>query len=185
MENLVRKRRLDAISEDGQSKRCSVCGFTKLLKDFNKNKITKDGYQGTCRDCTQEQDRKRLLDPQKAQEGRERALKFYYNNQKEILGRNTYRQIVLKIRAINELGAKCEECGEEHPATLQFHHRNPEEKEFSLSTKTLSATKLFPWEIILKEIQKCQLLCANCHAKLHSTWTEDAIKEAKKYIKTL
>ena len=181
----MRKRRSDAFCQDGKSKRCSVCSFTKLYEHFNKNKASKDGYSSTCRECSQERDRKRLLDPNKAQEGRERALKFYYKNKEKVLGRNTYRQIVLKVRAIEELGGKCEICEEGHPATLQFHHRNPEEKEFSLSTKTLSATKLFPWEIILKEIQKCQLLCANCHAKLHSTWTEDAIKESKKYIKTL
>jgi transposase-like protein len=61
--------------------------------------------------------------------------------------------------------ARCKYCGENHPAVLQFHHRDPREKEFDVSSfvyhqkgglKKLEA-----------EIAKCDVLCANCHLKHH------------------
>ena len=58
----------------------------------------------------------------------------------------------------------CARCHESHPATLQFHHRNPEEKDFSIS---VYRTGKWSRDRILKEIAKCEVLCANCHAKEH------------------
>ncbi len=54
-------------------------------------------------------------------------------------------------------------CGFDHPAALQFHHRNPNKKEKELSMVYES------WSIerIMKEIKKCEVLCANCHFKFH------------------
>lgn len=179
METLPRKKRSDAISETGESKRCTKCGFTKKLEDFNKSKACKDGHRTVCRNCTKEQDKKRLLDPEQAQKGRDRALRHYYDNQEKAQNRNGNRQLLLKMKAVQVLGGKCEECGENHPACLQFHHINPEEKSFSLSTKTLAATIQFPWEVILEELKKCKLLCANCHAKHHSVWKEEDIKSIR------
>lgn len=59
---------------------------------------------------------------------------------------------------------KCSMCPESHPATLQFHHRNAGEKDFIISEAIRGRRA---WSSILKEIQKCDVLCANCHAKLH------------------
>ncbi len=59
---------------------------------------------------------------------------------------------------------KCTKCHEDHPATLDFHHRNRKEKEFGvthLAHYGYSITK------IKKEMAKCIILCANCHRKLH------------------
>ena len=56
----------------------------------------------------------------------------------------------------------CIKCGENHPACIEFHHINPEEKEYTISM--LSGKTL---KFILKEAAKCQILCANCHRKLH------------------
>ncbi len=53
-------------------------------------------------------------------------------------------------------------CGESHPAALQFHHRNPAEKSFGISS---GATKSL--EDLSAELAKCDVLCASCHAKLH------------------
>ena len=58
----------------------------------------------------------------------------------------------------------CIFCGENHPATLDFHHRNPEEKDILLARVTSNG---WSKERILKEIEKCDVLCANCHRKLH------------------
>jgi predicted HNH restriction endonuclease len=63
---------------------------------------------------------------------------------------------------------KCEVCGEDHIACLDFHHRDPQEKETSLFR--VIWVKCWGKERILAEIAKCQVLCSNCHRKLH--WRE-------------
>lgn len=70
----------------------------------------------------------------------------------------------MKHQLIVERGGKCERCGyDKCEAALQFHHRNPAEKSFMLSIKSSSHS----WEEWQEEAQKCELLCANCHAELH------------------
>jgi hypothetical protein len=60
----------------------------------------------------------------------------------------------------------CRECGYcEHPSALSFHHRNPEEKEFTIS-KYGAKSSVDVWE----EIEKCDILCECCHQKLESKW---------------
>jgi hypothetical protein len=66
---------------------------------------------------------------------------------------------------------KCEECGyNKCMAALEFHHINPEDKEFQLSSimhikyETIQTLK----ENIEKELNKCIVLCSNCHKYLHS-----------------
>ena len=58
---------------------------------------------------------------------------------------------------------KCGKCGFSHPAALDFHHTDSSKKEFSLGSTGLSVSK----ERFLKEIQKCEILCANCHRIHH------------------
>jgi len=69
----------------------------------------------------------------------------------------------------NQLKAtsECDHCGENHPATLEFHHRDPQKKEFNLG-KAVSVG--YSIERIKKEVAKCTVLCANCHAKEHYEW---------------
>lgn len=58
----------------------------------------------------------------------------------------------------------CKECGENHPACLDFHHKDPAEKEAGVARllhDTRSKNRL------LREIAKCEVLCANCHRKHH------------------
>jgi 5-methylcytosine-specific restriction endonuclease McrA len=68
-----------------------------------------------------------------------------------------------KEKAVEYKGGKCCKCGYDKCITaLEFHHRNPEEKEFSFSSYSNNA-----WKNISKELDKCDLLCANCHRELH------------------
>jgi len=70
-----------------------------------------------------------------------------------------------KTEAVNLKGGKCSACGyNKNYAALQFHHRNPENKVFNLDARNLSNTN---WDSILKELDKCDLLCSNCHAETH------------------
>ncbi len=62
---------------------------------------------------------------------------------------------------------ECARCGENHPATLQFHHRDPQEKDFNLSEAVREGYSI---ERIKREVAKCIVLCANCHAKEHYEW---------------
>ena len=89
------------------------------------------------------------------------------------------RQLKLKIKALDYLGKVCSECGEDHPAALQFHHIDPATKKFGVSTKTLSSVKKFPWEKVTEELDKCVILCGNCHAKHHTAWDNEMVEEAR------
>lgn len=59
---------------------------------------------------------------------------------------------------------KCEKCGESDPVCLDFHHRDPTQKEIGISDAVNSKWTL---ERLKKEIEKCIVVCANCHRKIH------------------
>ncbi|OHA47859.1 MAG: hypothetical protein A2806_02350 [Candidatus Terrybacteria bacterium RIFCSPHIGHO2_01_FULL_48_17] len=74
------------------------------------------------------------------------------------------RRRKLKLLAIEYLGGKCLACGYTRcAAAFDIHHRNPQKKEFGLSTKGLTRS----WARIKNELEKCILLCANCHREIH------------------
>ena len=60
-------------------------------------------------------------------------------------------------------GLRCK-CGEDHWACLEFHHRDPKEKDMHVSYLRRGT---YSKKRILKEIEKCDVMCANCHRKLH------------------
>ncbi len=67
------------------------------------------------------------------------------------------------------LGDKCMICGYDRcPGALDFHHRDPKQKEFGLSDRGLTRS----WEKTKKEIDKCVLICANCHREVHAGITQ-------------
>ena len=88
------------------------------------------------------------------------------------------RRFRAKAAAIEYLGSKCQKCGwSGNQAALQFHHKNPAAKEFTIGNVANKS-----WNSIKKEIQKCILLCANCHSIQHSTKNERVfLKEALNY----
>lgn len=75
-----------------------------------------------------------------------------------------YRHTRMK-KAIELKGGKCEECGyEKSVRSLTFHHISPKDKVFTLDSRNILSKK---WTDILKELDKCKLLCMNCHMELH------------------
>lgn len=69
-----------------------------------------------------------------------------------------------KQRLVNSLGGKCCICGyNKCLSALQFHHKNPEEKDFTISQNAHIA-----FEKALQEVKKCILVCANCHREIHA-----------------
>ena len=72
-----------------------------------------------------------------------------------------------KIRdmAIEYKGGKCVLCGYcKCKDALEFHHKNEKNKKFGVSQDGLTRS----WEKVKKEIDKCILICANCHRELHN-----------------
>ena len=73
----------------------------------------------------------------------------------------------MKRLLIEYKGGKCEQCGyNKCDGALQFHHIDPKEKDFTISQVNLNDTN-FSIDKIIEEVNKCQLLCANCHAEIH------------------
>lgn len=74
-----------------------------------------------------------------------------------------------KIQLIQLKDGKCQKCGIKYDGTngsiFDFHHKNPDEKEFNLSMSKAISRK---WEDILTELNKCILICSNCHRYLHT-----------------
>jgi len=68
----------------------------------------------------------------------------------------------LKELAFEYLGGKCRVCGYNRClSAIDFHHRDPREKDFTISTK-------MSWEMIVKELDKCVAVCATCHREVHA-----------------
>ena len=70
----------------------------------------------------------------------------------------------LKIQAVEYKGGKCQICDYNNcMEALEFHHLDPSQKEFGIS----KTGNTYSWEKIKNEIDKCVLLCANCHREIH------------------
>lgn len=73
------------------------------------------------------------------------------------------RRFQIKLSAVEYKGGKCELCGYNRSMrAFDFHHKNPQEKDFSISDQMH-----LPWELIKQELDKCMLLCSNCHREVH------------------
>ncbi len=84
-----------------------------------------------------------------------------------------------KQNLIKVLGNKCCLCGyDKIPDALEFHHINPEEKDYAIS-KNGTCNDL---EKDLAEIKKCVLVCANCHREIHNNlYSEEELWEKQNY----
>ena len=73
----------------------------------------------------------------------------------------------IKKQLVQYKGGKCERCGyDKCIQALQFHHKIPGQKDFAISTQLNLSN--FSMENYYKEVDKCELLCANCHCEEHS-----------------
>lgn len=74
------------------------------------------------------------------------------------------RRFEKKKRAVEYLGGKCVDCGyDKYIEALEFDHIDPSKKEFSIS-----GNHCVSWERIKKELDKCEIRCANCHRERHA-----------------
>jgi hypothetical protein len=89
----------------------------------------------------------------------------YGNNKYQDYGSQQKRSRRRKLKIISMMGGKCSICGyNKNFSALSFHHTNPKDKCIKLDSRSLSNHS---WEAIMKELQKCVLLCQNCHNETH------------------
>ena len=133
----------------GPSKRCSRCHKTKYLGEFHRFTKAKDGRQAQCKLCYRATDRKRWRQEKRriteVKKRRRAQIRMWFQKYKTAL--------------------ICSCCPERDPACLTFHHRKPANKHFDVSD---GVTKGKAIVVIIREIAKCDVLCANCHLKLES-----------------
>lgn len=68
----------------------------------------------------------------------------------------------IKDKAVEYLGGVCEDCGvKDHSCIYDFHHEDPDKKDFAVGKQAKA------FKNIKDELDKCILLCANCHRKRH------------------
>lgn len=87
-----------------------------------------------------------------------------------IIGFRTGRKEEIRELILSHKQANPCPCGEADPVVLQFHHRDPAEKEI-----TIAFTVRNKWTLdrVQAEIAKCDVLCANCHLRLHHRWRQE------------
>jgi len=92
-------------------------------------------------------------------------LALHYINNKENYKEKTSFHKKSKREWLNNYKKtlKCNNCDENHPAVLDFHHLDPSKKDFTIASR-VSVAK----ETLLIELAKCVILCRNCHSELHA-----------------
>lgn len=125
-------------------KHCPKCNLDKEESEFRRNISRSDGLQSYCIICEKEFQRE-----------------WYLNNKEEVISKTKIRNLE-NNKKIQQyiiqylLEHPCVICGEPDIIVLDFDHLR--DKEFNISQG-------YSLEKIKKEIEKCQVLCANCHRR--------------------
>jgi len=123
---------------------CSKCKQEKELIEFNKHRY---GVTSWCKECVRSRSKQHYEENGISLKEKK---KLYIQQRREWF--NEFKKTL-----------KCIKCGENHIACLDFHHRDPKQKEFSIAGAVSHSNK----EKVIKELEKCDVLCANCHRKHH------------------
>jgi len=101
----------------------------------------------------------------------DRAAEIIFNRENKvqlISIKNRIKRRALKEAIVSHLGGKCESCGYcEIASVLDFHHVNKHEKEAEVSHFLTRASSKEGLIRLIKEAEKCILLCPTCHATEH------------------
>ena len=128
--------------------KCKKCGIEKQLDDFGKHK--ERGYQYYCLDCRKEYDKKYYSENR--------------NNVKVKVRERSNKRREENINYINDVKKNgCCFCEEKEIVCMDFHHIS--DKLFNISDGIKRGYSL---NKIKTEIDKCIMLCSNCHRKLHA-----------------
>ena len=131
------------------SKVCTKCNCEKDLLLFSARKRSKDGRSSWCRACFKIYWDKRYYE-------NHAQYRNSHNASREKLREQYARKIFEYLK-----NHPCIICGESDPIVLEFDHHNRNDKIESVSTLGRNSS----WKRIEFEIQKCDVLCANCHRR--------------------
>lgn len=139
--------------DDIECKQCPKCNETVPITKYYKNKTRWDGLGTYCGKCESEGRRDYLENSP--------AFKKDTHNKRNLLKRKH------KFTAIQYLGGKCSDCPivakfDDNDCIFNFHHRDPNQKVFTIGTRRNRT-----FESLKPELDKCDLLCRNCHALRH------------------
>ena len=128
-------------------RRCGRCGIEKPLDDFAWRRREKGQRHNYCRPCQAEYRREHYL-----------ANRPKYIAKAQRLSREVAVERTRLLIEYFELHP-CTDCGERDPVVLEFDHLR--DKAFSIGAKLTDMT----WDAIVAEIEKCEVVCANCHRR--------------------
>ncbi len=128
---------------------CIRCGFNKPLTDFAWLRKSQGKLDPYCRACRKAYHRAHYL----------RNKKRYIQNAKE--RRERIHRIRTEWLIAYLRDHPCVECGESDPIVLEFDHVEGT-KEFNVGAAFRGSRS---WADVVKEIGKCEIVCANCHRK--------------------
>ena len=134
-----------------ETKRCTKCGEVKGIESFNWHKKSEGKRRAACKDCTRKEIRKHYAE-NKA---------YYIKKARKVSDR--YRdengdKILEYLRQ-----HPCVDCNEQDPVVLTFDHVRGRKR-----AEVATLAKSHPWDLVWKEIQKCDVRCANCHMRRHA-----------------
>lgn len=128
-------------------KTCGRCKQNKQLSEFNKKRNSKDGRQAICRVCSNKLSKEHYKNDPETH--KKRVAK---NNKKTI--KNNRRKLLDILQ-----DSKCTDCGNKNVLVLEFDHVRGTKKGHISDFVRLA----YSWNTILKEMAKCEIVCANCH----------------------
>lgn len=130
-------------------KRCSRCGKELLLIAFAWQNRAAGKRSSWCKACYNV------------------WWRGYYARNTEKVKTRARNQSRRNAAWLREYKAKlrCNRCGMDNPATLQFHHLSRDEKDIDVAA---AVNRGWALARILREIEKCEVLCANCHSIEHA-----------------
>ena len=142
-----------------ETKTCSKCKEEKSISEFSKKR---NGLNPYCKPCNREYQKNHYLEN-----------KDYYLTKRKIK-ENEYRKQAFEFISEHTKNG-CEECGEKDFRVLEFDHIDPSKKKFCIS---LAIHGKYSLPTVKREIEKCRVLCANCHKKRTAEqqgWYKDLI----------
>jgi hypothetical protein len=126
-----------------KTKTCSECRQEKPTTEYHRNKSKRDGLQSMCKRCRKSYTKQHY----------EANKQSYVDRSKTQTKR--YKEWYLSLKS-----GPCADCGKNyHPCQLDFDHIGSD-KQFNIGD---AIRKGFGKDRILAEIEKCELVCANCH----------------------
>jgi protein-arginine kinase activator protein McsA len=145
--------------------------YTNLRYWVKKHEIELPKYHSACASCSTSFSQRRGNPRKLCDECFSKFTSVANMNRTKSVRQSSLRR---KAYIVRKLGGKCSVCGyDKNTSALEFHHIDPTKKKFMVNAKTLSDKTLTE---IDNELEKCKLLCRNCHAETHhptcSSWKD-------------